>query len=334
MAPKNKFTRAEMTAAALGIVRADGAEHLTAKTLAAALGISTQPVFTCFGSMEGVHQAVRDAARQVYDDYITAGLREEIPFFGLGMQYIHFAREEPMLYRLLFLAQTPSGGAFAALEHSQALARPSLERIYHLTAAEADRYFRDLWLVVHSLATLIVTGGCPYTDREIGQILTGFSLSICKSIKEVPGFAAGITSLALGAGTLRLGGVTIRGLVRVDTSLSEGALYAAMTAGLIVMAGEAVLSRFAAGYFAQALADGTPFRAESARSLLRLGILTICIPLGTQILAEIACAVLEKTSSGAVELPLGADGSVVLGVMFIVLSLVCRCAAEQMEVQK
>ena len=43
---------------------------------------------------------------------------------------------------------------------------------------------------------------------------------------------------------------------------------------------------------------------------------------------------LEKTSSGAVELPLGADGSVVLGVMFIVLSLVCRCAAEQMEVQK
>lgn len=158
---------------------------------AAALGISTQPVFTCFGSMEGVHQAVRDAARQVYDDYITAGLREEIPFFGLGMQYIHFAREEPMLYRLLFLAQTPSGGAFAALEHSQALARPSLERIYHLTAAAADRYFRDLWLVVHSLATLIVTGGCPYTDREIGQILTGFSLSICKSIKEVPGFAAG-----------------------------------------------------------------------------------------------------------------------------------------------
>ena len=96
-----------------------------------------------------------------------------------------------MLYRLLFLVQTPSGGAFAALEHSQALARPSLERIYHLTAAEADRYFRDLWLVVHSLATLIVTGDCPYSDREIGQILTGFSVSIFKAIKEIPGFTEG-----------------------------------------------------------------------------------------------------------------------------------------------
>ena len=63
--------------------------------------------------------------------------------------------------------------------------------IYHITAEEADLYFRNLWLVVHSLSTLIVTGDCPYDDREIAQILTGFSISICKSIKEIPGFAAG-----------------------------------------------------------------------------------------------------------------------------------------------
>lgn len=45
--------------------------------------------------------------------------------------------------------------------------------------------------MVHSLSTLIVTGDCPYRDQEIGQILTGFSLSTCKAIKEIPGFAAG-----------------------------------------------------------------------------------------------------------------------------------------------
>ena len=34
---------------------------------------------------------------------------------------------------------------------------------------------------------------CPwnYGEREIGQILTGFSVSLCKAIKEIPGFAAG-----------------------------------------------------------------------------------------------------------------------------------------------
>ncbi len=193
MAPRNKFTKEEMTEAALRVVRSRGIGALTAKTLAKELGASTQPVFTCFGSMEAVKEAVYAAAQAVYDGYAAIGLSESVPFFGFGMQYLRFAREEPELYRLLFLTP-PSGegkpcGAFAAMAHFQALVRPSLERIYRLTAPEADRYFRDLWLVVHSLATLIVTESCPYSEQETGRILTGFSVSLCKAIKEIPGFA-------------------------------------------------------------------------------------------------------------------------------------------------
>lgn len=78
-----------------------------------------------------------------------------------------------------------------SMQHLQTLVRPTLMHIYRMTEEEADLYFRNLWFVVHSLSTLIVTGDCPYSDREIGQILTGFSVSICKSIKEIPGFADG-----------------------------------------------------------------------------------------------------------------------------------------------
>ena len=46
MAPKNKFTKDEMVAAALRVVRAKGADGLTAKTIADELGTSTQPIFT------------------------------------------------------------------------------------------------------------------------------------------------------------------------------------------------------------------------------------------------------------------------------------------------
>lgn len=191
MAPKNKFTKEEMVQAALRVVRARGIDGLTAKTMAEELGTSTQPVFTGFGSMEGVRREVYAAALRVYDGYANAGLQEEIPFLGVGMQYIRFAREEPALYRLLFLTRTGECSAIQAMQHLQELVRPALMRIYRIAAEEADLYFRDLWFVVHSLSTLIVTGDCPYSDREIGQILTGFSICICKSIKEIPGFAAG-----------------------------------------------------------------------------------------------------------------------------------------------
>ena len=98
MAPKNKFTKEEMVEAALRVVRAKGIGGLTAKTLADELGTSTQPVFTAFKSMDGVKQEVCAAAVRVYDGYTNAGLQEKIPFLGVGMQYIRFAREEPELY--------------------------------------------------------------------------------------------------------------------------------------------------------------------------------------------------------------------------------------------
>lgn len=193
MAPKNKFTKEEMTGAALRIVRARGINCLTAKTIADELGTSTRPIFTAFGSMDEVRQAVYAAAVRVYDSYTSVGLKEEIPFLGVGKSYIRFAKEEPELYRFLFLTRTQENeyGAIKSMQHLQALVRPAMMDIYHITADEADLYFRDLWLVAHSLSTLIVTGDCPYSDREIGQILTGFSISICKSIKEIPGFASG-----------------------------------------------------------------------------------------------------------------------------------------------
>ena len=170
MAPKNKFTRQEM--------------------VAAALGTSTQPIFTAFGSMDAVRQEVYAAALRIYDEYAQAGLREELPFFGVGKQYLRFARERPELYRLLFLSSVREHVGMESMRCSKERVRPTLRAVYHLTVEEADRYFRDLWIVVHSLATLIVTGGCTWTEPELDRIMTGFSISICKAIKEIPGFAA------------------------------------------------------------------------------------------------------------------------------------------------
>lgn len=189
MAPKNKFTREEMVNGALQVVRKNGMDALTAKALAKELGISTQPVFTCFATMDTVKEEVRAAAERIYDAYAAEGLRQEIPFRGFGMQYVRFAKEEPELYRVLFLTKSEGNfDAMGAMKRSQEKVRPYMEETYHISAEEADCYFRDLWLVAHSIATLIVTGACPYSDKEIGQILASFSLSICKAIKDIPGF--------------------------------------------------------------------------------------------------------------------------------------------------
>ena len=69
MAPRNKFAREEMVEAAIQVVRKNGAASLTAKSLAEELGTSTQPVFTCFGTMETAKAGLRQKHLYLFLQY-------------------------------------------------------------------------------------------------------------------------------------------------------------------------------------------------------------------------------------------------------------------------
>ena len=190
MPPSVKFTKEEIVNAALQVVREKGTAALTTRQIAAVLGVSTRPIFTYFQNMQQVQEAVRQAAQALYHSYIKKGLEQVHPFIGLGEQYIRFATQEPELYRLLFLPLAPGSEnkAMEEMERTQNLVLEFLQQIYQLDEAAAKRFFRDVWLVAHSLAALIVTNCCPYSAEEIRQILTSVSLSVCKACKEIPEF--------------------------------------------------------------------------------------------------------------------------------------------------
>lgn len=190
MPPSVKFTKEEIVNAALQVVREKGTAALTTRQIAAVLGVSTRPIFTYFQNMQQVQEAVRQAAQALYHNYIKKGLEQVHPFIGLGEQYIRFATQEPELYRLLFLPLAPGSEnkAMEEMERTQNLVLEFLQQIYQLDEAAAKRFFRDVWLVAHSLAALIVTNCCPYSPEEIRQILTSVSLSVCKACKEIPEF--------------------------------------------------------------------------------------------------------------------------------------------------
>ena len=190
MPPSVKFTKEEIVNAALQVVREKGTAALTTRQIAAVLGVSTRPIFTYFQNMQQVQEAVRQAAQALYHSYIKKGLEQVHPFIGLGEQYIRFATQEPELYRLLFLPLAPGSEnkAMEEMERTQNLVLEFLQQIYQLDEAAAKRFFRDVWLVAHSLAALIVTNCCPYSPEEIRQILTSVSLSVCKVCKEIPEF--------------------------------------------------------------------------------------------------------------------------------------------------
>ena len=167
------------------------------------------------------------------------------------------------------------------------------------------------------------------TLAKIGKIISKIIYVCC--IVGFCGCIVGIVSLAVGAETFKLGGVTIHGMIENNEGMNLPTLYASMAVGLLFCAAEAVLCRFAEIYFKNELADGDPFTLRGAKELLRLGILTIAIPLGTGIVCSIGVAIADNVYPGIEKLSVGEFSSVGLGVMMIVLSLFCRYGAELNE---
>ena len=107
------------------------------------------------------------------------------------------------------------------------------------------------------------------TLSKIGKILSKIMFIFC--IIGFCGCIVGILSMALGAETLKFGGVTLESILNTEAEVTIGTVYAAMAAGMVLCAGEAMLAKFAEHYFKRELAEGTPFTFAGAKEMLRLG---------------------------------------------------------------
>ena len=187
MPPKAKFTKDEILEAAVGIVREEGFSALTARVLGARLGSSARPVFTVFQGMEEVQQAVIRRAKEIYGEYVEEGLSDDIPFRGVGTQYILFSIREPKLFQLLFMKEQKKmpelSGVLPLIDDNYGKILLSIEQSYGLKGPSAERLYRHMWIYSHGIAALCATGMCRFTGEEIKGMLAEAGKGILKNMK-------------------------------------------------------------------------------------------------------------------------------------------------------
>ena len=94
------FTKETIAAAGLEIVRRQGISALTARALGKQLGCSLSPIFTVFKDMDEIHTAVRQAAADLFADYVKDVLDYQPAFKEYGMRLIRFAKQEQNIFQL------------------------------------------------------------------------------------------------------------------------------------------------------------------------------------------------------------------------------------------
>lgn len=185
MPPKAKFTKQQIAAAGLDIIRTEGIEKLTARALGKKLGSSACPIFTVFENMEEVQGEILTLARKTYNEYTLKGLSDTPAFKGTGAQYIHFAKDEPKLFQLLFMSEkldTLTVDERLMLDDHYEDIVLSVQNQYCLPRDSAHKLYRHLWIYTHGIATLIATNVCLFTDEEISNMLTETFIGIYKKI--------------------------------------------------------------------------------------------------------------------------------------------------------
>ena len=164
MPPKAKFTRDEIIQTGLDIVRENGMEALSARTLGTKLGSSARPIFTVFQSMEEVQEEVKKSAKLLYAGYVKKGLEQELAFKGVGAQYILFAMQEPKLFQLLFMTEQKEAPVVASilskLDDNYGEILLSVQNGYNLSEDKAEQLYRHLWIYTHGIAVLCATNMC------------------------------------------------------------------------------------------------------------------------------------------------------------------------------
>lgn len=169
---------------------------------------------------------------------------------------------------------------------------------------------------------------------KVGKVLS--KIAFIFSVIGFCGCIAGLLSLRFGNGSLiKIGGVTLHGLISEEYGYNIKSISATLSGWMIVCAGEAVLAKFAEGYFKNELKAETPFTLAGAKELQRLGILTLAIPTGCAVAGSIVEGIIagfmETEKAAAMDMYFDNATSIVLGIMFIFGSLLCRYGAELKE---
>ena len=174
MARPVSITKEKILAAALDVVRKGGASALTARSLSSALGCGVNPIFSAYSSMEGVLEAVRAQACNMFKERVGAGFALNPPFKGFGMAFLWFAMDEPELYKLV-MENTALATSFEDyIDTHVGFKQESIDAInqsFSLQEKDAEMLYYQMILVALGLAHTCVKGGATLNLSQASEIL-------------------------------------------------------------------------------------------------------------------------------------------------------------------
>lgn len=185
MTTEPRTTKTKILQTALEQLKTDSLDDLTARQIADRLNCSVQPIFYNFSNMDELKAAALQAIHELYLEYMSEGARAPLPYKGMGLAYIKFARDYPNYFKLLFMNQTDltpenfitqDDSGDNIIRHGMAMTGfdEALQRQFHI----------KIWIFTHGLATLVASNTVQFSDADIERLLAETTREIAESVRR------------------------------------------------------------------------------------------------------------------------------------------------------
>lgn len=162
---------------------------------------------------------------------------------------------------------------------------------------------------------------------KLGKILSKI-VFICCIIGACGCLVSLLTVLGLKQSSMMVEGKSIMVYFEESSKMTYHSMISISVMGIIFSVCEAITAKFAENYFKKELKDGTPFTESGAKQMLNLGIICISLSLGALVLVNISDLIFSSVWSDVNTLDYSGYSAMSIGVMFIVMSFICRYGSE------
>ena len=170
MPPKQRITREMILESSFSMFCREGMENVNARSVAKALGCSTQPIFSYFSGMEDLKNALEGKAWALFMEEIAGAVEEDMPLLACSLTYFRFAVEQPHLFRSLFMTRRNAQEREAIGMNGELNRRMEAAVIEkdHIDEEKAKRRCTALRIYAHGLASLQAMDllGMPQEEAE------------------------------------------------------------------------------------------------------------------------------------------------------------------------
>ena len=173
MPPKQRITREMILETSFSMFCREGMENVNARSVAKALGCSTQPIFSYFSGMEDLKNALENKAWASFAQEISAAVDDAEPLKACSLAYFRFAAEQPHLFRSLFMTRRSAQEREAIGMNGELNARmeAAVAEKEGIDSERAKRRCTALRIYAHGMASLQAMGLLDLPQEEAERMI-------------------------------------------------------------------------------------------------------------------------------------------------------------------